>query len=307
MSIPIVFAYLGIKHAVRLIILHRRGQSRRFAQKEKMFLTAVGFGNVVFVLLLAYGWFWEAHWVERVDVVVHTRVTHPVRIVHLSDLHLEGFGRREARALEIVRSAKPDLILLTGDYVSKETGHTYKEEVKRFFSQLEAPFGVYAVPGNWDGDARALVEGTPVALLTGETARSEIRGINVSITGGWYDMPPPTADSSADLTIYLQHSPDYLAEASDAGYDLYLAGHTHGGQVRIPGFGAVVTLSRFWKKYEAGLYREGRAHLYVNRGLGLEGGWAPRVRLFCRPEVTVIDLLPDAEEGQQRPVGLLER
>jgi len=290
MSIPIAFAYLGVKHAVRLIVLRLRGLSRRFPQKEKIFVAVVGLGNLLFLLLLAYGWLWEAHWVERVDVVVDIDVAQPVRIVHLSDLHLEGFGRREERALEIVRSAEPDLILLTGDYVSKETGLTYKEDVTRFFSQLEAPFGVYAVPGNWDVDAGALVEGTAVELLEGKTARTQVRGINVSITGDWYDMRPPVADASADLTIYLQHSPDHLAEASEAGYDLYLAGHTHGGQVRIPGFGAVVTLSRFWKKYEAGLYKEGDTHLYVNRGLGVEGGWAPRVRLFCRPEVTVIEL-----------------
>lgn len=66
--------------------------------------------------------------------------------------------------------------------------------------------------------------------------------------------------------------------------------------MRIPGYGAVITLSRYGKRYEAGLFSEGGTYLYVNRGLGLEGGWMPRVRLFCRPEVTVIDLMPEVED-----------
>ena len=92
------------------------------------------------------------------------------------------------------------------------------------------------------------------------------------------------------VNILLQHSPDFLEEAAEAGYDIYLAGHTHGGQVRIPFYGAVITMSRFGKRYEAGLYSMRDTRMYVNRGLGLEGGWAPRIRLFCRPEVTVLNL-----------------
>ena len=74
------------------------------------------------------------------------------------------------------------------------------------------------------------------------------------------------------------------------GVDGYLAGHTHGGQWRVPGFGALVTSSRFGKRYEAGLYRERRTRLYVSRGLGMEGFGTPRARLFCPPEVVVLDL-----------------
>lgn len=65
-----------------------------------------------------------------------------------------------------------------------------------------------------------------------------------------------------------------------------------GGQVALPFYGALVTLSRFGKRYEAGLYRVHDTWLYVNRGLGMEGGWAPRVRFCARPEITVIELAP---------------
>jgi predicted MPP superfamily phosphohydrolase len=105
-------------------------------------------------------------------------------------------------------------------------------------------------------------------------------------------MPPPSLgkNHSEALNVLLHHSPDYLEEASRAGYDLVLSGHTHGGQVRIPGFGAIITMSRFGRRFQAGLYVQGDTRMYVNRGLGLEGGMAPRIRLFCRPEVAVLDL-----------------
>ena len=97
--------------------------------------------------------------------------------------------------------------------------------------------------------------------------------------------------------ILPHHSPDYIEEASRAGFDPYFAGHTHGGQVRIPGYGAILVLSKYGKRYEAGLYSRDRTWMYVNRGLGLESGWSPRVRLFCRPEVTVLEVVR-SEESQ---------
>ena len=74
--------------------------------------------------------------------------------------------------------------------------------------------------------------------------------------------------------------------------DLFLAGHTHGGQVALPFYGAIVTFSRFGKRFEAGLHRVANTWLYVNRGLGMEGGPAPRVRFCARPEVSVLEVWP---------------
>jgi predicted MPP superfamily phosphohydrolase len=82
-----------------------------------------------------------------------------------------------------------------------------------------------------------------------------------------------------------------IQEVAERSVDLYCAGHTHGGQIAVPSYGALVTLSRFGKRYEAGLYREKSTTLYVNRGIGMEGG-VPRVRFWSRPELTVIDLVP---------------
>jgi len=98
------------------------------------------------------------------------------------------------------------------------------------------------------------------------------------------DAPPGA------YTVLLYHTPDLMPQAAALGVDLYLAGHTHGGQWRLPGFGAILTSSRYWKRYEAGLYREGQTRLYVSRGLGLEGFGTPRARFFCPPEVVALTL-----------------
>ena len=97
------------------------------------------------------------------------------------------------------------------------------------------------------------------------------------------------------FSVFLYHFPGLIEDVGDLNIDLYLAGHTHGGQIRLPFYGALVTLSRYGKKYEAGEYAVGDTILYVNRGIGMEGGLAPRVRFLCRPEITVFDIVPAKE------------
>jgi len=94
----------------------------------------------------------------------------------------------------------------------------------------------------------------------------------------------------SEFSVVLYHSPDLMPEVVAQGVDLFCAGHTHGGQVALPLYGAMITFSKFGKQYEAGLYHERDTWLYVNRGIGMEGGPAPRVRFWSRPEMTVIDI-----------------
>jgi hypothetical protein len=93
-----------------------------------------------------------------------------------------------------------------------------------------------------------------------------------------------------DYRIFLFHYPDYIEDRAQNKIDLYLAGHTHGGQVALPFYGALITLSRKGKQYESGLHRLASTYIYTNGGIGMEGGRAPRVRFCSRPEVTVIDI-----------------
>jgi predicted MPP superfamily phosphohydrolase len=88
--------------------------------------------------------------------------------------------------------------------------------------------------------------------------------------------------------LLLYHSPELMPEAVQHDLDLYLCGHTHGGQVRLPFIGPLLTSSQLGRRYVMGLYREGRTHLYVSRGIGLEGLSAPRVRFMAPPEMTLV-------------------
>ncbi len=260
----------------------------------------------VYALCFAYGSLVEAHWV--LVRPLELRVKEPVlgharfRIVHLTDLHLEEIGRRERRMFELVREAKPDLILLTGDYVNAREGLQALQGVLESLRALAPRYGIYGVEGNWDHKfpVRAAFERAGARLLSDET-ESLREGAHALRLVGHSVFPSRTLkdllrglDGGA-YTIYLHHMPDAVDElaAREPGQrvDLFLCGHTHGGQVRLPFWGAVLTLSKYHKKYEQGFYQVGDVSMYVNRGLGMEGGAAPRVRFLAPPEVAVIDLV----------------
>lgn len=220
-----------------------------------------------------------------------------VRIVQLSDLHVEGFGKREKRMLVHTAKAKPDLIVLTGDYRNEDTPETVKA-LERIAKQLSAIAPTYAIHGNWDGDEdiQILSRGGVIPLEKwtivrgsrgGKVALGQVEWLAQEVT----DVP--TANMKQMYKVLLNHVPRsrLVASAEEKGVDLMLAGHTHGGQVRLPLFGALLPDRDLVGKYQAGLNKYGESLLYVNRGIGMEGGNAPRVRFFCRPEVAVIDII----------------
>lgn len=137
----------------------------------------------------------------------------------------------------------------------------------------------------------------PARELDGSAVCVEVAGSAVWVAGlavthedrlgAALDMIPRDA-----FGVLLYHYPDLIHDVARRTCDLYCAGHTHGGQVALPFYGALITLSKFGKRYESGCYRVGSTTLYVNRGIGMEGGSAPRVRFCARPEITVIELEP---------------
>jgi predicted MPP superfamily phosphohydrolase len=250
-------------------------------------------GLVGLVALFLYGWLIEAHWVEAVHqtVVVDAAAPEPaLRIVHLSDLHIQALGDREQKALDLVREARPDLVCLTGDYLRSGSPPSAASEARRFMRELAAPHGVYATLGNWDQNPHSIFDGTGIELLKERTVELTVRGTPVRVAGCSFGVSPEILGTppSDTLNILLHHHPDALEQVSRLGYDLFLAGHTHGGQVRLPVYGPLIHMSRL--RYDAGLYTMGKTAMYVNRGLGAEGGPLPEFRLFCRPEVTVLSV-----------------
>jgi predicted MPP superfamily phosphohydrolase len=231
----------------------------------------------------------------------------PLRLLHLSDFHVERLTRREPHVLRQIQQLKPDLIVITGDYLnlSYVDDPTARADVRRILAQLEAPLGVYATLGSPPVDPRhstpSLFEGFNIYLLRDEVAVLTLEdGRKLSLIGMdcEHDLQ---SDSSAfenlinlapedSARVLLYHSPELMPLVQQYPVDLYLCGHTHGGQVRLPGYGAVLTSSVTGKRYEMGRYDEQGTTLYVSRGIGLEGLSAPRMRMLCRPEIILFDL-----------------
>lgn len=212
-----------------------------------------------------------------------------LRILHLSDLHLERTPqRRDAWLLTQLERLQPDLIVLTGD--THQLDNDDPATLRPVLARLRAPLGVYAVVGA--DDERLLGEAAPAIDVLVNEARIVTHGGSTIGIAGLIAVgnrgPLYAAVGETDFSIALNHTPDLAEEAAAAGIDLYLCGHTHGGQVRVPGWGAIITNSSTGKRYEAGRYRLDRTTVYTSRGFGLEPPPAPQVRFFCRPEIILL-------------------
>lgn len=233
----------------------------------------------------------------------------PIRLLHISDLHIERLTKRETAVLHLVQQANPDFIVITGDYVnlSYNTDPVTHRQVRQLLQKLDAPYGVYATLGSITVDLRAEVvpifDGLPISLMRHDWqtvklgAEQEVVLLGMDCThhlptdrtrlANLYAQAPNGAPQ-----VLLYHSPELMPEAVEHGFDLYLCGHTHGGQVRLPFIGALITSSQLGRRYVMGHYQEGRTNLYVSRGLGLEGLSAPRVRFLAPPEITLVTIRP---------------
>lgn len=231
----------------------------------------------------------------------------PFRLLHLSDLHVERLTPREAKLLELIEQAQPDLIVITGDFLnlSYVDDSTARAEVRKVLAKLSAPYGVYATLGSPPVDRRqttpSLFDGTAIRLLRDEVAVLQLAdGRTLSLIGMDCDH-----DLAGDAQVFkelikfvpansaqvlLYHSPELMPLVQNYPVDLYLCGHTHGGQIRAPFYGAILTSSALGKRYEMGRYVEQNTTLYISRGIGLEGLSAPRMRLLCPPEIILFTL-----------------
>lgn len=253
--------------------------------------------------VLAYAVLVEPRWVQLKRQKIHIRTLpeplEGLRVGLLSDLHVERRGSAAVveRAVRVIMRARPDLIAVTGDFAEDDEG---LERVLDALTPLEAPLGVFAVPGNHDHKAgihhwhRSMRVRKAIRDLTNRFVMIERDGLRICV-GGVDDfqegrpqltMPPP---DSRDLTIVLAHSPDQ-AEHCRRSYDavdLIVSGHTHGGQVRVPLLGAPVNSAQYPDLYEQGLRRRPWTQVYTTRGLGTSG--LP-IRFLARPEVTLLEL-----------------
>ena len=254
----------------------------------------------------------EPTWLEvnRLRVPVPGLPAHSagLRIAHLSDFH---FSRKipDSYIERVVRRTnrlEPDVVALTGDFV--QSGYRYVRGMGRLLAQLRAPLGVYAVLGNHDysirlqgvqrhrrlaGAVRDALESHGIHVLQNQW-RHLVAGRGGVAVVGLDELWAGRCDADAAMAwvpddavrIVLAHNPLSLERLNGHSCELMLSGHTHGGQVHLPGLGRLF-LSRRMRRYAAGIHRSGTTWLYVNKGIGFHH----RIRYNVRPEIALVELV----------------
>ncbi|MFW5866959.1 MAG: metallophosphoesterase [Armatimonadota bacterium] len=273
---------------------------------------------------LIFGFY--ARYIEPSRIVVSEQTLHiedlpealrGLRIVHLSDFHCQDEPAIEWSSREAVRLAmkqEPDLIAISGDLFDTCDMAT---ECADQLEGLEAPLGVWAVPGNHDRahedplkcleappedieTLRHVLRGLGIRLLANNSERIGVGDAEIAIAGsdefafGRDDVEAALQGTEeADLVILLAHTPDLIDDPAAEGADLMLCGHTHGGQIQLPGIGAPWAPVWRGRRRASGLLRANGQLAYVSRGIAS----ATRARFNCHPEVAVLTLERGAETG----------
>jgi predicted MPP superfamily phosphohydrolase/VanZ family protein len=269
----------------------------RLSEKAKKRLKKFSyFGLILLLVLFVYI---QNYTLTVSEFSIPSPVDKPVRLVHLSDLHNQTFGKDNGRLIRRIDRLDPDIIVFTGDLIDRKTVNL--EACLRTMKMLAEMAPVYFVPGNheyWSPLTKELFEGlknSGVTVLSNETVEVEIRGNVLEIIGidfganQAYDFDD-TGTSS--YCILLNHYPEDFWRFKGKGVHLVLSGHAHGGQFRLPfGGGLYAPGQGFFPYYDSGIFQEDNMYMIVSRGLG--NSVIP-LRIFNRPEIVYVVLKPDS-------------
>ena len=235
---------------------------------------------------------------ERVEIRLKRlpRSLDGFKIIHLSDTHHSPFTSLEhiKRAINVANRLKPDMFVLTGDYVSHE--REYIAPVAAELARLKAEFGVHACLGNHDHWTDAdlvthLFRGEGINVLVNQGSRFQARGASFWLAGvddhmvGKTDLPAALRGSFPDeMKLLLAHNPIIFREAARWGVDLTLSGHTHGGQIKFRDEDKRLLPRR---KLSSGLHRRRDSQIYITRGIGTV---VVPMRFQCPPEISLLEL-----------------
>ena len=250
----------------------------------------------------------DAFWIEpnMLDVtnyvVQSPKITEPKRIVLLADIQTDSINTQTRQALRMAKKQNPDLIVYAGDYLQHSFWREYQPNIAPFNALLKE-FQLDIIPSvvvegdaevHWGNQWHALFENTRATILD-PSDRMRWQGMEIvglTMEDSKNGRVPPVS-SEEIFSIIVGHNPNFSLTRPKA--DLYLAGHTHGGQVRLPFLGPLVTLSEIPTEQTAGRTElDNGSTLIVSRGIGMERYDAPRLRFLCHPEIVVIDLLPES-------------
>jgi uncharacterized protein len=243
--------------------------------------------------------------IRRVEYDAPTLTGAPIRIAHLSDIQSDAISDWETRVIDEVERLDPDLVVHTGDLLHPIDPATVETELPKIAATLArlAPRPMIAVAGDTDPWMAGVPPGEQVAgmdLLVDRETRLVVRSQEVAVLGlslassaggardlieRWRRRQPPST-----LTIVLGHRPDFALELAGLDIDIVLAGHTHGGQIRVPWLGPIITLSRVPRAWARGARLvHGTTLLNVSAGIGSEhAAGLPAIRVWCPPEFTLL-------------------
>ena len=237
----------------------------------------------------------DTHRVELKHVPLTLGLSRPLRMVALGDLHFDPLCEEDyvSHVCDMVNKLNPDIIVYIGDLMTEDA--TRCEDMARLLSRSVARLGSFAALGNHEhlsgaGRITAALEGNGIRVLCNECVPLPSQE-NFYLTGldsfwGSPDLGIFSRTPQHSRHILLAHEPDPFLKLNDPRIALQISGHTHGGQIRIPFYGAWHLPIR-GKKFDQGLFAKDGRYLYVNRGIGT---LKPHVRFDCRPEITVFEL-----------------
>lgn len=250
--------------------------------------------------LLAYSFLVEPFWIKANTYSVGDHDKAPIRVVQLSDLHLQRIGFREKQVLSQLQGLHPDLIIFSGDVVDRPGS---MESLEQFLA-MTPDSNKFAVLGNWEywgGIDRerlaAIYKKHSISLLINARSDIQVRGQKISVVGlDDFTAGSPKINgliSSGDIgpLLLIEHSPGFFEENGEAPQSqknsgmLCLSGHTHGGQVSF--FGIPLWTPPGSGNFSAGWYETNRCKLYVSRGIGTS---SLPIRFWSRPEIAVFEI-----------------
>lgn len=242
-----------------------------------------------------------------------SKVRSCIRLALLTDLHSTIYGHAQKALIDLIRKQKPNIILLAGDIADDKVPHNGTIQL---LSAIGQRYPCYYVAGNHEFRSleiqriKAMMRALHIHVLEGNSVTVEINGVSLRISGvdDPSGFPVQTADgrlftrwdeqfqrvvsanTSDSYSILLTHRPELTESYRSSGFDLVVAGHAHGGQVRIPGIlnGLYAPHQGILPKYAGGRYQLGKTVLIVSRGLCKNN----RPRVFNPPEVVVVDIIP---------------
>lgn len=303
----IVWAYLAIALPIVGVLVMALARNRARATRLTRVLACIAIATVPFTL---YASFVEPFRLvtehATVPIVAERAPTRPITVAVLADIQCVSVTDRERDAIRRAMDAKPDLVLLPGDFV--QIGSHRVPEIAPAFRELlaplDAPLGVFCVQGDTDtrSDIQELIRGTRVRLLENQVVELEHDGLHVTLAGigilfdsvlaraALHDLQ--SRPSASDVRIVMAHRPDVLYGVQPGSrVDLVVAGHTHGGQLAIPFCGPPFISSTVPREVGwGGLHDVLGRRIYVSRGIGWEHGHAPRLRFLSPPEVSILTL-----------------